>query len=159
MIIHKTGRGLATYMTQQSLEVVMRFVAGYIVFLVAFGICDAIWLTNMAQKLYRPALGDMLLDQIRYLPAILFYFGFSLGVVYFAVMPALREGSGSSALVNGALIGLLAYGTYDLTNYATLRAWTLTITLADMAYGAIVVGVCSWVAYTAVRRMEGWGWI
>ncbi|PTM40021.1 DUF2177 family protein [Bosea sp. 124] len=137
----------------------MRFVAGYVAFLLAFGLCDAIWLSTMASRLYRPALGDMLLDEIRYLPAVLFYFGFSLGVVHFALMPALREGSGGSALLNGALVGLLAYATYDLTNYATLRAWTLTITLADMAYGAIVVGLCSWVAYAAVRQMEGWGWI
>lgn len=137
----------------------MRFVASYIAFLVAFGICDAIWLTTMSKKLYRPALGDMLLQRIRYLPAVLFYFGFGLGVVYFAVMPALGAGSGSSALINGALIGLLAYATYDLTNYATLRAWTPAITLADMAYGTIAVGACSWVAYTAVRQVEVWGWI
>lgn len=137
----------------------MRFVAGYIVFLVAFGICDAVWLSTMASRLYRPALGDMLLDQIRYIPAALFYLGFPLGVVHFALMPALRDGSGSTALINGALLGLLAYATYDLTNYTTLRAWTLTITLADVAYGAVVVGACTWVAYGAVRQMEGWGWI
>lgn len=137
----------------------MRFVAGYIAFLAAFGICDAIWLTTMSEKLYRPALGDMLLERIRYLPAILFYFGFGLGVIHFAVMPALRDGSGGSALVNGALLGLLAYATYDLTNYATLRAWTPTITLADMVYGTIAVGACSWIAYTVVRQVEAWGWI
>lgn len=137
----------------------MRFVAGYIAFLAAFGICDAIWLTTMSEKLYRPALGDMLLERIRYLPAILFYFGFGLGVIHFAVMPALRDGSSGSALVNGALIGLLAYATYDLTNYATLRAWTPSITLADMAYGTVAVGGCSWIAYTVVRQVEGWGWI
>lgn len=137
----------------------MRFAAGYAVFLVAFGICDAIWLTTMASRLYRPALGDWLIDPPRYLPAMLFYFGFPLAVLYFATMPALREGSASSALVNGALIGLLAYATYDLTNYATLRAWTLTITLADLAYGTIVVGLCSWLAYLAVRQFIALGWV
>lgn len=137
----------------------MRFVAGYVAFLVAFGICDAVWLSTVTQKLYRPALGGILLDQIRYVPAALFYFGFPLGVVHFALMPALRDGGGQAALVNGALLGLLAYATYDLTNYATLRAWTLTITLADMAYGAIVVGTCTWLAYVVVRRIEGWGWL
>lgn len=137
----------------------MRFVAGYVAFLVAFGICDAVWLSTMASRLYRPALGDVLLDKIRYVPAALFYLGFPLGVVHFALMPALRNGFGSTAVVNGALLGLLAYATYDLTNYTTLRAWSLTITLADIAYGTIVVGACTWISYCAVRQMEGWGWI
>nr|WP_047576781.1 DUF2177 family protein [Methylobacterium sp. ZNC0032] len=137
----------------------MRAVAGYIAFIVAFGICDAIWLSFMTQKLYRPALGDLIVEQVRYWPAAMFYFGFPLGVVYFALMPALRDGSGSIALINGALIGLLTYATYDLTNYATLRPWTLTITLADLAYGTIVVGLCTWFAYGVVRRAAEWGWV
>ncbi len=137
----------------------MRFVAGYIAFLVAFGICDAIWLGTMTGRLYRPALGDLIVEQVRYLPAALFYFGFPLGVVHFALMPALRDGSGNAALVNGALLGLLAYATYDLTNYATLRPWTLTITLADLAYGTVVVGFCTWIAYGVVRRIIEWGWV
>lgn len=137
----------------------MRFVAGYVAFLIAFGICDAIWLGTMTARLYRPALGDLIVEQVRYWPAALFYFGFPLGVVYFALMPALRDESASAALLNGALIGLLAYATYDLTNYATLRPWTLTITLVDLVYGTVVVGLCTWVAFIVVRRLVGWGWV
>ncbi|HEY5797270.1 MAG TPA: DUF2177 family protein [Bosea sp. (in: a-proteobacteria)] len=137
----------------------MRFAVGYVAFLVAFGICDAIWLGTMTARLYRPALGELIVEQVRYVPATLFYFGFPLGVLHFAVMPALREGSAGSALLNGALIGLIAYATYDLTNYATLKPWTVTITLADIAYGTIVVGFCSWIAFEAVRRAASWGWI
>ncbi|KRE04251.1 hypothetical protein ASE63_25860 [Bosea sp. Root381] len=137
----------------------MRFVTGYIAFLVAFGICDAIWLGTMTARLYRPALGDLIVEQVRIWPAALFYFGFPLGVVHFALMPALRDGSATAALLNGALIGLLAYATYDLTNYATLRPWTLTITLADLVYGTVVVGFCSWIAYVVVRRAIEWGWV
>lgn len=133
----------------------MRFVVGYVAFLVAFGICDAIWLGTMTARLYRPALGDLIVEPIRYWPAALFYFGFPLGVLHFALMPALRGGGASDALINGALIGLLAYATYDLTNYATLRPWTLTITLADIVYGTVVVGVCSWIAYEVARRVAG----
>ncbi len=133
----------------------MRFVVGYVAFLVAFGICDAIWLGTMTARLYRPALGDLIIEPIRYWPAALFYFGFPIGVLHFAVMPALRGGGATDALVNGALIGLLAYATYDLTNYATLRPWTLTITLADIVYGTVVVGFCSWIAYEVARRVAG----
>ena len=137
----------------------MRFVAGYVVFLIAFGICDAIWLTTMGPRLYRPVLGDLLLETPRLAPAVLFYFGFSLAVLYFAVMPALREGSASSALLNAALIGLVAYATYDLTNYATLRAWSLTITAADLVYGTVVTGLCGWLAYVATRQLIAAGWL
>ncbi|MGE7468583.1 DUF2177 family protein [Bosea sp. NPDC003192] len=133
----------------------MRFVAGYVAFLIAFGICDAIWLGTMTARLYRPALGDLIVEPTRYVPAALFYFGFPLGVLHFAVMPAVRSGGANDALVNGALIGLLAYATYDLTNYATLRPWTLTITLADIIYGIVVVGFCSWIAYEVARRVGG----
>lgn len=133
----------------------MRFVAGYIAFLVAFGLCDAAWLGTMTARLYRPALGDLIAEPVRYVPAALFYFGFPLGVLHFAVMPALRSDQASEALINGALIGLLAYATYDLTNYATLRPWTLAITVADVIYGTVVVGGCSWIAYQAVRRLVG----
>lgn len=137
----------------------MRFVAGYVAFIIAFGICDALWLSTMTARLYRPALGDLIVEQVRYWPAALFYFGFPLGVVYFALMPALRDGSAGTALLNGALIGLLAYATYDLTNYATLRPWTLTITLVDLVYGTVVVGLCTLFAFVTVRRLAGLGWI
>ena len=140
-------------------EIIMRFVAGYVAFIIAFGICDALWLSTMTARLYRPALGDLIVEQVRYWPAAVFYFGFPLGVVYFALMPALRDGSAGTALLNGALIGLLAYATYDLTNYATLRPWTLTITLVDLVYGTVVVGLCTLFAFVTVRRLAGLGWI
>ncbi|WP_420103455.1 DUF2177 family protein [Bosea sp. (in: a-proteobacteria)] len=136
----------------------MRFAASYIAFLIAFGICDALWLGTMTARLYRPALGDLIVEPIRYVPAAIFYFGFPLGVLHFAVMPALRSGVGSEALINGALIGMLAYATYDLTNYATLRPWTLTITMADIVYGTVAVGLCSWISYEVVRRGSAMGW-
>lgn len=135
----------------------MRFAASYIAFLVVFGICDAIWLGTMTSRLYRPALGELIF--FRPVPAALFYFGFGLGVVHFAVMPALRNGVSSEALINGALLGMLTYATYDLTNYATLRPWTLTITVADIVYGTVAVGICSWISYEIVRRGIGWGWL
>ena len=137
----------------------MTFLVGYLVFLVVFGVIDLIWLSLMAGSLYRPALGDMLLDRIRWAPALLFYFAFPAALVHFALMPALQAGSASAAFSNGALLGLLAYGTYDLTNYATLRPWTLKITLADLAYGGLVAGASTLSAYAGVRTMVASGWL
>jgi uncharacterized membrane protein len=133
----------------------MPYIVSYVAALIVFGILDAIWLTTMASRLYRPALGDILLDNLRLAPALAFYFIYPIGLVLFAAMPALRSGSAGVALGYGALFGLLAYATYDLTNYATLRNWTLQITLVDLAYGAIVAGLTSVAAYFAARWLGG----
>lgn len=137
----------------------MTFIAGYFVFLLVFGVIDVIWLSVMAGRLYRPTLGEILLEKIRWAPALLFYFAFPAGLIHFALMPALQAGSGMAALVNGGLLGLLAYGTYDLTNYATLRPWTLKITIADLIYGTVVAGISTLGAYVGVLTMRGWGWL
>ncbi len=137
----------------------MTFLWGYVAALVVFGVLDAIWLSNMARILYRPTLGDLLLDKLRWLPALAFYFLFPLGVVHFAVLPALAGGGFVMALVNGGFLGLLAYATYDLTNYATLRAWTATLTVIDILYGMVATAVVAAGAYAWLRLIAGWGWI
>jgi uncharacterized membrane protein len=137
----------------------MTFIAGYFVFLLVFGVIDVIWLSVMAGRLYRPTLGEILLEKIRWAPALLFYFAFPAGLIHFALMPAVQAGSAMAALVNGGLLGLLAYGTYDLTNYATLRPWTLKITIADLIYGTVVAGISTLGAYVGVLTMRGWGWL
>ncbi len=133
----------------------MTYIVAYIASLIVFGILDAIWLTTMASRLYRPALGDILLADLRIAPALVFYFLYPIGLVVFAAMPAFRNGSAGQALAYGALFGLLAYATYDLTNYATLRNWTLQVTLIDLAYGAIVAALTSLAAYHAARWFAG----
>jgi uncharacterized membrane protein len=129
----------------------MNYVIAYVASLIVFGVLDAIWLTTMASRLYRPALGEILLDNLRFTPALAFYFLYPIGLVVFAAMPAFKAGSASVALGYGALFGLLAYATYDLTNYATLRNWTLQITVVDLIYGTVVAALTSLAAYYALR--------
>lgn len=133
----------------------MTYLIAYVTILVVFGIMDAIWLSQMAAKLYRPMLGDMMVENVRIIPALVFYLFFPVGLVVFAVIPALRDGSAWSAFAAGALLGALCYATYDLTNYATLKSWTLQVTVVDIIYGALVSGVCAAVAVVAVQAIEG----
>ncbi|MFT5509201.1 MAG: putative membrane protein [Hyphomicrobiaceae bacterium] len=133
----------------------MSHLIAYITILVVFGIMDAIWLSQMAAKLYRPMLGDMMVENVRIIPALVFYLFFPVGLVVFAVMPALRDGSVLSALAAGALLGALCYGTYELTNYATLKSWTLQVTVIDIVYGAVVSGICAALAVVAVQTIQG----
>ena len=128
----------------------MTYLVGYAASLVAFGIIDAIWLSTMAGILYRPTLGAILLERLRWTPALIFYFGFPLGIVHFAVVPALATGQFWQAAGNGALFGLFAYATYDLTNQATMKVWPTVVTVVDLAWGTILsayaAAVGAWVA-------------
>lgn len=64
------------------------------------------------------------------MPAALFYLLYVAGLLVFAILPGLRARRWRTAAVLGALLGLIAYGTYDLSNYATLRDWPLALTTA-----------------------------
>jgi uncharacterized membrane protein len=129
----------------------MTYLIGYVSLLIVFGAVDALWLTTMGPILYRPALGDILAPQVRLGPAIAFYLIYPFGLLVFAVLPALKAESVANALVLGLLFGAIAYATYDLTNFATLRNWTLQITVIDIAYGAVVSGLAAAASAWLVR--------
>jgi uncharacterized membrane protein len=127
-------------------------ITAYLAAGIAFLIVDAIWLTTMADTLYRPLLGDKLEPQFKLAPAICFYLIYVAGIVFFAVLPALQGGGLAKAALNGAVLGLIAYATYDLTNQATLRDWPLAITLADIPWGAFVTAVGASAGFLAASR-------
>ena len=129
----------------------MNYVVPYVVALVVFGVIDAGWLNTIGKILYRPALADILLDDLRLAPAIAFYLAYPVGIVVFAVMPGLRADSVLAASCHALLFGALAYGTYDLTNYATLRHWTLRIAVIDICYGALASAIAATAAAVMAR--------
>jgi uncharacterized membrane protein len=104
---------------------------------------DFVWLTKLSTGIYRPRLGELLLDQPNLLIAGLFYLFYVGGIVYLAVAPALADGGWSKALVAGLVLGFVAYGTYDLTNLSTLRGWPWSVTLIDLAWGTALTGVAA----------------
>lgn len=108
----------------------------------AFAVMDGAWLTLAGPHLYRPALDPLLADQVRIAPAIAFYGLYIAGLTWFCVLPTLVEGW-TGALIAGVLLGLVAYGAYDLTCQATMKVWSLKITLADLAWGAVASGLAS----------------
>lgn len=136
-----------------------RLIAAYFIAAVVFAIIDYVWLTRVGPNLYRPTLDEILLDDIRWGPAITFYLVYLVGIVWFGVRPGLLAGSVKMALFNGALFGGIAYATYDLTNYATLKAWTLTITISDILWGATLSGstaaITAWLVMMVFGRKTG----
>ena len=128
-------------------------VIAYVATAVVFLALDAVWLTTMADRLYRPALGHLMLQQFAIGPALAFYAIYFTGVVVFAVAPALATGRWQQALGRGALLGLVAYATYDLTNQATLKDWSWHVTLADLVWGTLVTAVSAAAAFVITRRI------
>jgi uncharacterized membrane protein len=115
----------------------------YVTVLAVLAAGDALWLSYFAKSQFRPTLGPILLDDPRWKFAIAFYLIFALGVVVFPVAAGLRAGSLFAALAYGAFFGLLAYATYDLTNLATIKAWTVKLALMDMAWGTMLTGIAA----------------
>ena len=112
-----------------------------------FAALDAIWLTLSNARIYRPALGSIMIDGLRWAPAVAFYIIYLAGLTLFASAPALRSGTWITATWMGAAFGFVAYATYDLTNQATLIVWPARITFIDLAWGSFVSasGAGSWV--------------
>jgi len=134
----------------------MLYAIAYVTILVPFAVVDAIWLSVMGSRLYKPTLGDILLPTLNAPPAVVFYLLYPIGILVFATWPALKAGSVSPALLYGALFGAMAYATYDLTNFATVRNWTLLISVVDIAWGAIVTAIAAVASYYATRLIAGW---
>jgi len=126
---------------------------GYGVALSVFVAADMVWLGTMASRLYRPTLGDIAISGVNLPPAILFYAIYPIGLVIFALQPALKSGSVSTAAIYGALFGFFTYATYDLTNQATLRNWTLQLTLVDVAWGTILGAVSASISFWLVTKL------
>jgi uncharacterized membrane protein len=130
----------------------MMMIIAYVATLIAFAGVDSVWLGFMAQRLYRPALGDLLAAKASLPPAIAFYLLFPLGLTIFVVVPAAKSQSLGDAALYGALFSFFAYMTYDLTNQATLRAWPLHLSLIDMAWGFTLGGIAASVGWFAAHR-------
>ena len=114
-------------------------------------VLDGLWLGVFMGQTYRSLLGSLMLDQPRLLPAVLFYLLYALGCVVFVVLPS---GSWQRAAGLGALLGLVAYGTYDLSNWATLQGWSAGLALMDMAWGTFLTAVCCSVGYLCAHRVR-----
>ena len=114
-----------------------------------FLVLDAIWLAMMGPS-YRAVMGDMLAPTIRLAPAGVFYVVDMLGIMVFVARPGARNGA-AWVVAHGALFGLFTYATYDLTNYAVLKNWSLGLTLEDIVWGMVVTAIVSTVAWAVVR--------
>ncbi|MEN0036317.1 MAG: DUF2177 family protein [Cellvibrio sp.] len=133
----------------------MSYVAAYIGALIVFCVLDYIWLTIVAKDFYQMQMGELMAIQVKMIPAVIFYLLYLLGLVIFAISPALKEQSWTLAVSLGLLLGLIAYASYDLTNMATLKEWSISLTLVDIAWGAFVSAMAAVAGFYAARIFAG----
>jgi uncharacterized membrane protein len=125
----------------------------YVATAVVFFAMDFAWLSMALNSLYKPQLGALLLDKPNMPVAAGFYLLYVVGVLAFAVLPALAQGDWTRALWGGALLGLVAYGTYDMTNLSTTAGWSALVAVVDMAWGTFVTAVAATAGYFIVRAI------
>lgn len=127
------------------------YVKLYLLTLVAFLAIDGVWLGFVARNLYRKYLGFLMTPNTVWPAAVLFYLLYIVGILVLAVVPGLNAGSLGKAALLGALFGLVAYATYDLTNLATIKDWPLTITVIDLIWGTALSTAVASIGYLIGR--------
>lgn len=124
------------------------FFKPYLAALLVMGVLDALWLGVLARDFYRQEMGALMAEQVRWVPAALFYFGFPAALVGLALFPAGQPMS--HQIARAALVGLVGYGVYDLTNLATLQHWPVKLAVVDTAWGTfastLAGAAAAWVA-------------
>ncbi|MBB5723951.1 putative membrane protein [Loktanella ponticola] len=118
-----------------------------------FLVADVIGLRFIVKPVFDRHIGHLLADSFRVVPAALFYLGYVAGVLWFVSIPALRNGDPLAALLGGAALGLMAYGTYEFTNYATLQDWSAQQVMVDTLWGGVLTGVSAWAGVMIARAI------
>jgi uncharacterized membrane protein len=129
----------------------MTFAKAFAGVLVAFFSIDIVWISRVVRPMYAQEVGVLLRANFQIGAAAVFYLMYAAGIVYFAVLPALPSGGARLALLNGAILGGLSYGTYAFTNYAILKEWTFRLVVADVIWGIVLTAVTAACGLFAAR--------
>lgn len=132
----------------------MQILLLYAITVVVFFVVDVVGLRFIVRPVFSRHIENLLLDDYRYGAAAAFYLFYVAGLVWFVSLPALRDGSPGQAFLGGAFLGAIAYGTYEFTNYATLRGWHWQMVATDLLWGAFLTGLA---AMAGVAAMRAWG--
>jgi uncharacterized membrane protein len=131
-----------------------RYLIAYVVMLALFPLLDAAWIGWVARGVYQGEIGGLLSPRPNVAAAAAFYALYAAGVLLFAVAPEFHSAAAWRGIALAGAFGLVAYGTYDLTNLATLRGFTLRFGLIDMAWGVAMTTAVAGLAGLAARRFS-----
>jgi uncharacterized membrane protein len=128
------------------------FIKLYAVAFPVFLAMDMVWLGFVAKNFYRSQIGFLTASEVNLFAALAFYLLFIGGLVLFVIAPALEKKSYAHALLLGGVFGLVTYGTFDLSNLATIKDWPVLVTVVDMAWGATLSASVSVVTFLFARK-------
>ena len=123
----------------------------FLITVVVFLALDALMLTRVLAPLFETYIGEIMRPQPLYGAAAMFYVAYIAGLVWLVSWPAFVAGAPADALVKGAVLGALAYGTYEFTNMATLKLWSWKMVALDLAWGTALTGVSAWAGVVLLR--------
>lgn len=123
----------------------------YLLTIPIFFLIDIIWLGSLAKKFYGDNIGHLLSEKVNWKAALGFYFIYIVGILFYAVVPALEDGNWQKALLLGSAFGFFTYATYDLTNLATLKNWSVKVVVVDIVWGMILCGVVAAVSFQVAK--------
>ena len=123
----------------------------YVITTVIFLGLDAVMLTLHMRPLFQRFLGDQILTDIRIVPAALFYLAYTAGLVYLVSLPALK--TGSAIVIPAAIIGAMAYGTYEFTSYAIMKSWSPLLVANDFTWGTVLTAFSAWAGVALTRAV------
>ncbi len=127
----------------------MQILILYAITAVIFLALDAIMLKLHMQPLFQRTLGDQLLTDIRIVPAALFYLAYVAGLIYLVSLPALK--TGAPIIIPAAIIGAMAYGTYEFTSYAIMKSWSPVLVMTDVTWGTVLTAFSAWAGVALTR--------
>ncbi|WP_319383476.1 DUF2177 family protein [Roseibium sp.] len=131
----------------------VQHIIAYFATALVFLAVDYVWLSQIATRFYFDRIGHLLMDKPNMGAAGAFYIIYVVGIVIFAVAPALKSESLAIAIVYGAMFGFFTYATYDVTNYATLRDWPVIVTVVDVAWGTVLSAFSAGMGYVLTRMV------
>ncbi len=133
---------------------IMYYIKIYLITLVVFFAVDIFWLGFVARNLYKDQLGFIMADKTNWPAAIIFYMVYIIGLIFFALNPALKEGSLMYAALIGAFFGFITYATYDMTNLATLKNWPIFVTVVDIIWGTFLGSATTSISFLIIRALS-----
>jgi len=134
----------------------MKYIQLYLISTLIFFAIDMFWLGFLAKDFYREKLGYLMAPKVNWTAALIFYFIYIAGILFFAVIPGLNSGNFTTVLLNGAVLGFLCYATYDLTNLATVKNWPFAVVWVDILWGTILTGATAVLSFLLAQRFLTW---
>ena len=118
-----------------------------------FLIIDIIWLSFAVKSFYKPNIGHLLLDKPVFWAAAMFYIIYVFGIGIVIIEPSINLDNTFSFLLKAFVFGLVAYGTYNLTNMATVKGWSPSVVFVDMIWGGSLTAFSSYFGILLAKKL------